>query len=224
MEQWSEPLTIRELHKRSRGDSDKPAGNKTSRQCRILSFDSHVIALLEDSPMVTMGNGQSSSPSPSSPPAIPTETATTNTTTTSDIPPTNTTRDVSPIHTSDISAIHTTSDIPPIHTSSNIPTIHTSSNAPPTHTTENLQSDEAAPQPSLSIVNNEDNATCQGNDETTAQISLPAVTKDNSAATRDDADEAHLYDPIPKDISAQKSILRSFYVSMTKKFKIPSLT
>ncbi|KAI7878352.1 hypothetical protein K492DRAFT_196931 [Lichtheimia hyalospora FSU 10163] len=67
----------------------------------------------------------------------------------------------------------------------------------------NLRSDEAAAQPSLSIVNKEDNATCQGNDETAAQIPLPAASKDDNAASQDDDNETHLYDTLPKDVSAQ---------------------
>lgn len=75
----------------------------------------------------------------------------------------------------------------------------------PTHTTtENIQKEEAA----------------------TAQTPLPDVKKHDNAVTLvgNDDDEARFYEPMPEDASTQKPLLRSLYVSMTKKFNIPSPT
>lgn len=78
----------------------------------------------------------------------------------------------------------------------------------PTHTTtEDIQKEDAKAQPSLPDVNKDDNAATLNDDE-----------------GDDDDDEAQFYEPMPEDPSAQKSLLRSLYVSMAKKFNIPSPT
>lgn len=63
-------------------------------------------------------------------------------------------------------------------------------------------------------------------DQVTAQISVSVVNNDDSPASEEDDDdeEARFYEPLPQDPAAQKSILRSLYISMAEKFKIPSFT
>ncbi|KAJ8661823.1 hypothetical protein O0I10_002632 [Lichtheimia ornata] len=155
MELWNKPLSIRELHKRDRGNQVKPA---------------------EDTPSITVNNDRPSSP-PQPPPPAATSTSTAPKTDNTPTPITDTT----PAPMTDITPTHTT--------------------------TEDIQKEDAKAQPSLPDVNKDDNAATLNDDE-----------------GDDDDDEAQFYEPMPEDPSAQKSLLRSLYVSMAKKFNIPSPT